>query len=186
MADEAPTEMVTDSGETPQAQAQPQQAQTTPTQPGEMPDVAQLQAQLTQMQDALKKANREAAERRKKLDGYESAEAARKEAEMSETDKLNKRLADAEKRAKEAELQLLRRDVAAKYALPAALVDRLRGSDMEELEEDAKSLVAALPKPPAPNINSGTGNGRVPTPGVMDEQAKRELAAVLNVNPKYL
>ena len=92
----------------------------------------------------------------------------------------------AQRQATEAQQALLRREVGAKYNLPLALVDRRRGDTPEELDADAQALLAALPKPAAPNINSGTGNGRVPTPGVMDEQAKRELAAVLNVNPKYL
>jgi hypothetical protein len=48
----------------------------------------EIRAELERTRDALKKANKEAAERRKKLDAYEKAEADRKTAELSETDRL--------------------------------------------------------------------------------------------------
>ena len=59
-------------------------------------DVNELAAELQRARDALKAANNEAAQRRKKLDEYERAEQTRKDAELSEMDKLNKRLAEAE------------------------------------------------------------------------------------------
>ena len=59
-------------------------------------DVNELAAELQRTRDALKAANNEAAQRRKKLDEYERAEQTRKDAELSEMDKLNKRLAEAE------------------------------------------------------------------------------------------
>ncbi len=95
-------------------------------------------------------------------------------------------LAEAKKQAAEAQAALLRREVATKHNLPSALVDRLRGETLEELDEDAKALMAALPKPSAPNINGAAGNGRVPGTGAMSDEEIRELANVLNVNPKYL
>jgi hypothetical protein len=55
------------------------------------------------MQKALKKANRESAERRKKLDAFEKAEEERRQAEMSNTEKLEAKVAAMEARAKEAE-----------------------------------------------------------------------------------
>lgn len=95
-------------------------------------------------------------------------------------------LAEAQRTAQEAQNALMRREVAAKHNLPSALVDRLRGETLEELDEDAKALMAALPKPSAPNINGAAGNGRVPGTGAMSDEEIRELANVLNVNPKYL
>lgn len=59
-------------------------------------DVNELAAELQRARDALRAANNEAAQRRKKLDEYEKAEQTRKDAELSEMDKLNKRLAEAE------------------------------------------------------------------------------------------
>ena len=59
-------------------------------------DVNELAAKLQQARDALKVANFEAAQRRFKLDEYEKAEKDRADAQLSEMDKLNKRLAEAE------------------------------------------------------------------------------------------
>ena len=59
-------------------------------------DVNDLAAKLQQARDALKVANFEAAQRRFKLDEYEKAEKDRADAQLSEMDKLNKRLAEAE------------------------------------------------------------------------------------------
>ena len=59
-------------------------------------DANELAAELQRARDALRAANNEAAQRRKKLDEYERAEQTRKDAELSEMDKLNKRLAEAE------------------------------------------------------------------------------------------
>jgi seryl-tRNA synthetase len=63
------------------------------------PTVDELLAERERMAAALKEANREAADRRKRLDALESAEKARAEAAMSETEK-------AAAKAKELEAQL--------------------------------------------------------------------------------
>lgn len=70
------------------------------------PEVAAVQAELEDARKALKKANREAAERRKQLEAFEAAEAERKQAEMSEQEKLQAKVAEMETRAKEAEARL--------------------------------------------------------------------------------
>lgn len=66
------------------------------------PDAQQLVTELQQAREALKAANREAAQRRIKLDEYEKAEQTRKESELSEMDKLNRRLAEAEQQRQQA------------------------------------------------------------------------------------
>ena len=63
--------------------------------------------------------------------------------------------------------------------MPQALANRLQGETLEEIEADAKELMAALPKPAAPNINSGTGNGAAPTGATVD----REMLLALGLNP---
>ena len=60
------------------------------------PDAAVMASELETVRKALKAANAEAADRRKKLDAFEQAEQARKEAEMSEVEKALKRATDAE------------------------------------------------------------------------------------------
>jgi len=66
-------------------------------------------------------------------------------------------------RAQAATMQVLRRDVAARLNVPAVLADRLVGATADELEADAKTLLASLPKPGLPAANAGTGAQR---PGV--------------------
>ena len=118
-----------------------------------------------------------------------TAEAERKAAEeqgkfqelYQATQKQLEQLA-AEKR--QLEQAALRREVAARVNLPAALVDRLHGETPEELEADAKQLIAALPKPAAPNINAGAPAG-TPPPGVMSEDERKLRAAALGVDWRY-
>lgn len=96
------------------------------------------------------------------------------------------RIAETEARLKAAEIASIKREVAARLNMPAKLAERLQGETAEDIEADAKDLMAALPKPAAPNINSGTGIGAAPTNGGMSEAEKRELAAVLGVDYRYL
>jgi len=84
------------------------------------------------------------------------------------------------------ELANLRRDIAAKVGIPAALATRLQGADADEIEADAKILLTSLPKPAAPSLDGGKGkdskNGTIaPT-----EAEIRETAARLNVSAKHL
>lgn len=60
-------------------------------------------------------------------------------------------------RAEMAALAVLRRDVAAKLNVPAVLADRLVGTTVEELEADAKQLMASLPKTGTVSANAGNG-----------------------------
>lgn len=96
------------------------------------------------------------------------------------------RIAETEARLKAAEIASIKREVAGKLNMPQALANRLQGETLEEIEADAKELMAALPKPAAPNINSGTGNGATPTGVGMSEADKKELAARLGVDWRYL
>ena len=171
------------------------EGQQAPTTPGDATGTNSGETERTYSKADVEKLIKERlahAQKSAEAQAKKAAEAAEAKAlaEQGEWKKLAEKaqadLAEAQRQATEAQQALLRREVGAKYNLPPTLVDRLRGDTPEELDADAQALLAALPKPAAPNINSGTGNGRVPTPGVMDEQAKRELAAVLNVNPKYL
>lgn len=65
-------------------------------------------------------------------------------------------------RVKALELQTLRNNVSIKVGLPAAFVDRLRGETEAEIEADAKSILAIIPKPTAPNINANSGGAPAP------------------------
>lgn len=78
------------------------------------PTVEEMKAQLADSQKRIKELNHESAERRKKLDAFEKAEAERKTAEMSEMEKVNAKAqaveAEKERLAKENRILTLQRD----------------------------------------------------------------------------
>jgi len=86
----------------------------------------------------------------KLADELSEAEKQRKEAEMTELQKLEAKLKAAEAKLAAAELTELKRSVAAEVGLPAAFAERLQGDTREALLEDAKNLLEALPKPAPP------------------------------------
>jgi hypothetical protein len=117
-------------------------------------EFAKQQEELERTRTALKAANKEAADRRKRLDELEAAEAKRKEAEMTETEKTQARIKqlEAENAEREGEVQKLQREklqrkVALAAGLPEALADRLVGNDEEAMTADAQAILAALPQP---------------------------------------
>ena len=131
------------------------------------------------------------------------AEKQRKASEKAQSDAEQKRLAEegkwkeafekqqaeleTERKARrDNELKLLRRDAAAQVSLPTALTDRLQGETLEEMVADAKSIMAALPKPSAPNTNGGVGDGAVPKNGAKNEEEKRSLADRFGVKPSFI
>jgi seryl-tRNA synthetase len=82
---------------------QQDQTGTEPQDSGEVPDPAELQAELERTRKALADANKEAASRRKRLEALEADAAERKKAEMTESERLKQQVAELEKRATEAE-----------------------------------------------------------------------------------
>jgi uncharacterized membrane protein YccC len=113
-------------------------------------------AELEKMRKALKDANTEAAKHRKAAEQSAAEEARRKEAEMTELQKAQKRADEAEARAKQFEHTHLQKEIAAKVGLPARLATRLQGDTPEEMEADAKAILEDLPKPPEP-VKPGPG-----------------------------
>lgn len=124
-------------------------------------DEARAMELIRKQREELKQAKKAAAE----LERYKQAEEERKQAEMSETDRLKAELERAQSELKAKTVRTMQIEVAAKLGLPAALSDRLHGETLEEMEEDAKAILEALPKQKAAP-NTGTTN-----PG---EQASKE------------
>lgn len=160
----------------------------TGTPEGETPEEQQPEAQnpetgesvevrMARMEAALKKANHEAAKYRKQAETFEQAEAKRKEAELSEMEKLQRRLAETEAEAARLKLEGLQRQAAEKAGLPASLASRLQGATLEELEADAATLAETLPKPTktpptVPATNPGVNaDGRAET----DDQRRARI-----------
>ena len=75
-------------------------------------------AELEKTRKALRDANREAADRRKRLEAFEAEEAKRKEASMSELEKAQAQLSEWQQKAAEAERS--RRDALVRAAVIAA------------------------------------------------------------------
>ena len=159
---------------------------------GETPDAGTgatpTAAEVEQLRAALKAANKEAAERRKKLDALEAAEAKRKEDELSEVEKADKRAKDAETKAQQLEQRW--RDGMLRSAVTLAATqaqfydpeDAYRLADLSSLtvnddgtvtgvEDALKALVKAKPhlvktttNAPPPDVNAqNRGRTTVPT-----------------------
>lgn len=165
--------------------------------------------EVEQLRAALKKANAEAARNRHKLADYEKAEQERKDAELSETERLKKQLAEAKEQqnvliAKNTETQIRAavertaatmrfHDPADAYALAdLSVVTMDEDGKISGVNDALKALAKAKPhlvrtEQPA-NLNAGDG---APTNGshAWYEQrglTKEEQAARLGINPKYL
>ena len=166
-----------------------QEAQTTPTAGEQQPEPAQPERTFTQ-QDVDRIINERLAKERTRAESM--AAKAREEAERKAAEEQGKyqelyqvaqqKAADLEAKLHAAEIASIKRDVAQRLNMPIALANRLQGEDEATIEADAKVLMAALPKPTPPNINSGTGNGATPQAGanVMD----KETLLALGLNPR--
>jgi len=106
----------------------------------------ELKAELDKALRTVKNREEEAARVHAKLEKFEKEEQARKEAEMTEMDKLKLQVENAEKEVATYRKTLMKREIASKYELPEVLIDRLQGETPEEMETDAKKLVDELPK----------------------------------------
>jgi len=100
--------------------------------------------------DKERAARREAEKRAKANEDAAKRLAEIEESNKTEQQKAIDRAEKAEREAAELRQQVLRRDVAAAKGIPAELADRLRGDDKESLEADADTLLA-LVKQPAPS-----------------------------------
>lgn len=152
----------------------------------------QLQAELERVRLALKQANKEAGDRRKKLEEIEQNETKRREQELTEVQRAAKRAEEAEaslKKYQERYRTNAIRNAVRLAAQNAGFVDAedaialadLSGVDLDENTDrvtGAKEAIDALVKvkphllktperPAAPNINS-TGGG--PRPPITSEQ----------------
>ena len=149
--------------------------------PPEGKTAADLAVELANTQRALKDANKEAGDRRKRLKELEDAEEARKAASLSETEKLQKELEEARAETAKATANAREMLVRSAFVAEAAKAGVLHPEDVylladkagvdvneqgavEGVEDAVKALVEAgrLPmagKRPAPNLDGGAGDG---------------------------
>jgi len=116
------------------------------------PSAEDLQKQLTKLQRKLTNKTEEAERVHKKLEIFEKKEEEKADAELSEIGKLNKQISEkdellsrAEKALKEIQWNEQRRKVAREIGLPDEFAHRIEGTTREELEEDAKKVLDAIP-----------------------------------------
>lgn len=93
----------------------------------------------------LREVEKQYKQEKKELERLKADEAKRKEAEMTEAEKLKARADKLEAELMQERSERLRLKVASKHALPDTLASRLKGETEEELEADAQELAKLLP-----------------------------------------
>lgn len=141
-------------GETPVVQDTTPTSQPTPSDATEEHfDEARAMDLIKKLRDEVKALKGKA----KKADDYEAAEQQRKDAELSEVDKLRKKLSETEAALTARTREALQRDVAARVGIPASLASRLAGDTAEDMEKDAKAIldeIQKVAKPAAPALGA--------------------------------
>ena len=127
--------------------------------PVKEPTLEELKLELAQAKQHATNKEEEAARHFKKLQTFEQAEQAKKDAELSELDKEKKARVALEAENKKIKLDLLKQSTASKLGLPEILANRLQGETPEEIEADAKQLLEKLPKKTSPNSATNPGGG---------------------------
>jgi hypothetical protein len=132
-------------------------------------------AELEKIKASLAQANKEAAERRRKLDAYEKAEQERKQAEMTELEKMRAQFEEVQTKAALLEREKLQRQAAEAAGLPMALAGRIQGDNLEAMAEDAKAMLEALPKEAKSPKLTATNPGAGGTAKKTDAERLQEL-----------
>jgi hypothetical protein len=127
--------------------------------PAKEPTLEELKEKLAEATQHAKNKEEEAARHFKKIQTFEQAEQAKKDAELSELDKEKKARAALEAENKTLKINQLKQSTASKLGLPDVLALRLQGETPEEIEADAKQLLEKLPKKTSPNSATNPGGG---------------------------
>jgi predicted RNase H-like HicB family nuclease len=141
--------------------------------PVKEPTLEELKAELEKAKQHAANKEEEAARHFKKLQTFEQAEQAKKDAELSELDKEKKARAALEAENKKIKLDLLKQSTASKLGLPEILANRLQGETPEEIEADAKQLLETLPK--KTSTASATNPGGDRQVGETDAERRKRL-----------
>jgi superfamily I DNA/RNA helicase len=156
----------------------------TTTLPAQQESPETLKAELEKVRAMLKEANGEAAKRRKQLEAIEAEKTKTNQSEVSELQKLQQQLQEMQTRLDGKEKAELRQKIAEQTGLPAALAARLQGETPEELEADAKAMLAALPQ--TQTTNSLPANLRIsatnPANAQVGETREQKKARLLGGN----
>lgn len=82
----------------------------------------------------------------KELEILKADKARREEAEMTESQRLQKQAEELKAHNEKLQADIMRRDVIAETGLPVFLAERLKGSNKDELLADAQELLKQLPQ----------------------------------------
>lgn len=169
--------------------------------------IKDLEDERTQWVPALKTANGEAAERRKKLEAYEKADEERKAASLSELEKEKKRADDAEAREKAADARSKETSLRAAFenaAYKAGVahpedVYKLADQSAVSVDEDGKITgvteavkavvdagrvtMSASGPPPAPNLDGGAGSSHSTSRQTRLTSEEIEIARRMKMTP---
>lgn len=125
----------------------------------------------------LRAREKDAEKAEKALAALQKAEEERKQSEMTELQKTADKLAKAEKALQDERTKNMQIQAATAAGIPLELASRLVGTTVEEMQEDAKTILGLFPKAVVKKQGAGgTGN---PPEGSADEETEAEKRARL-------
>ena len=124
----------------------------------------------------LREENKALKPKAKKADDYEAAEQQRREAELTEAEKLRKELEKTKADLARREHEAMQATIAARVGIPAVFAARLTGETPEDMEADAKAILAEIQrlKPAAPAVGA-TNPGSNATANETPKQKRERL-----------
>lgn len=150
------------------------------SEPEEAFDKERAMNTIRQLREVEKKAKADA----KELEKLKAEEQKRKDAELTEVERLKKQADELAKQKVELELSILRRDVIAETGLPAVFAERLKGATKDEMLADAKTLKDALPqtKQPGQTVTNPGNASQTETEAQMRERLFGKPARIFDIN----
>lgn len=135
---------------------------------------------IRQLREIEKKAKADA----KELEKLKAEEQKRKDAELSEVERLKKQADELTKAKADLELSIMRRDVISETGLPAVFADRLKGATKEEMLADAETLKKSLPqiKQPGQTVTNPGNASQTETEAQMRERLFGKNAKIFDLN----
>lgn len=148
--------------------------------PAEEWDPKRAMETIRTLREIEKKAKADA----KELEKLKAEEQKRKDAELTEVERLKKQADELAKQKVELELSILRRDVIAETGLPAVFAERLKGATKDEMLADAKTLKDALPqtKQPGQTVTNPGNASQTETEAQMRERLFGKPARIFDIN----
>jgi len=123
----------------------------------------------------LRESEKQAKKDRAQLERLQSLEEERKQAELSETDRLKAQLQERDAKLKKLTIESEQQKVAIEVGLPILFADRIKGETPEDMKADAKILLDAMPKQKAAPNTGATNPGENAGSGETDEQKRKRL-----------